>query len=265
MRASIAALLLIAGMRSGLAQPAGEPGRMEQAASLYDQGKAHFDLAEYSAAIVSWKEAYLLSKEPLLLFNIAQAYRLAGNCAEANRFYENYQRIEAKPSNRAELDQALEKCAGIEAATGENTPTAPQVTATASPRALPLPAPEGEPPILIAPDDRDPGRSYRIAGLVVGGAGGIATIVAIASALSAREHGSSISNQPTGTTWTVALAEKERAGEAAQTRARVAGVLGVAAVTTGIALWWLGSRASRARMEVALSPNQAEVSWSCGF
>ncbi|HET9989953.1 MAG TPA: hypothetical protein VFQ65_15590, partial [Kofleriaceae bacterium] len=53
------------------------------AKQLYDEGLRHYNVAEYPAAIVAWKQAYVLSKKPILLFNIAQAYRLAGDCKQA--------------------------------------------------------------------------------------------------------------------------------------------------------------------------------------
>jgi len=48
-----------------------------KAKQLYDEGLRHYNLAEYPDAIASWKESYRLSKAPLLLFNLGQAYRLA--------------------------------------------------------------------------------------------------------------------------------------------------------------------------------------------
>ena len=79
------------------------------AATLYDEeGKRHYDIGEYTAAITSWKQSYLLSNEPLLLFNLAQAYRLSGDyCAQANRFYLNYKRAvpPRRLANGVELEQ----------------------------------------------------------------------------------------------------------------------------------------------------------------
>src|SRR6185437_45844 len=76
----------------------------------YDEGLRHYQIAEYTAAIDAWKQAYLISKKPLLLFNIGQAYRLSGDCQQAMTFYENYQNAEATPKNQDELDQAIAAC-----------------------------------------------------------------------------------------------------------------------------------------------------------
>jgi tetratricopeptide (TPR) repeat protein len=82
-----------------------------KAKALYDQGLKSYNLAEYADAIKAWKEAYSLSKKPILLFNIAQAYRLDGDCKKAVTFYDSYQREEPNPKNQDELDSALALCA----------------------------------------------------------------------------------------------------------------------------------------------------------
>src|SRR5712672_1848725 len=96
-RAIVLTVVLALGRLAG-AQPANptpdDPARAAEAAALYDEGKRHFDIGEYAQAIASWKQSYLRSSAPLLLFNIAQAYRLSGNCAQANRFYLNSRRAE---------------------------------------------------------------------------------------------------------------------------------------------------------------------------
>jgi tetratricopeptide (TPR) repeat protein len=68
----------------------GEPWR-----KLYDEGKVHYQLREYDQAILAFKESYRQSRRPQLLFNIAQAYRLAGDCASAARFYRTF--LDAAP------------------------------------------------------------------------------------------------------------------------------------------------------------------------
>jgi hypothetical protein len=132
--------LVVAATASAWAQPATDTAR---AAELYERGKRHFDLGEYGAAITHWKEAYLLSSAPLLLFNIGQAHRLSGDCAQANRFYENYQRVQPKPPNKSELEAAKAKCAGTPAATGEidvKPVVTPMPVVTPKPIVTPRPA-----------------------------------------------------------------------------------------------------------------------------
>jgi hypothetical protein len=161
--------MLAAGRLAG-AQPA-SPGsddrtRAADAAVLYDEGKRHFDIGEYAQAIASWKQSYLRSSAPLLLFNIAQAYRLSGNCAQANRFYLNYRRVEKHPRNQAELDRAMARCAGVEPATGDaaSEPPASSTTGTAATTGAATSPPAGAAPAAVAVPARPPSPRPRVPG-----------------------------------------------------------------------------------------------------
>src|SRR5205809_1074561 len=81
-----------------------------KAKALYDEGLKHYNVAEWPEAIKAWKESYFLSRKPLLLFNIGQAYRLSGDCKQAQTFYDSYQREEPNPKNQSELDEAIAIC-----------------------------------------------------------------------------------------------------------------------------------------------------------
>jgi hypothetical protein len=241
------AVLVLGAQRSAAQAPPAEPSKAPSAVELYDIGKRHFDIAEYAAAITAWKQSYLLSSKPLLLFNIAQAYRLGGDCAQANRFYLNYRRLEPKPAHQRELEEAMAKCAGVEPAIGEST--------------IPGSEGQGEPASPAAAR----GRILRIAGIATAIGGGGAGVVALVSGLEARRKANQVAGQPPGTRWDPALVEVERDGRAAQTRARIFAVVSVAAVAAGATLWWIGRSRSRARIDIAVTPRQGEVSLSCAF
>ena len=123
MRSWILGLCLV--LASLVARPAFADGNAK-AKQLYDEGFRHFNVAEYPQAIDSWKQAYLISKKPLLLFNIAQAYRLSGDCKQAMTFYENYQNSETSIKNQDELDQAIAACKAAEAKPVEPKPVEPK-------------------------------------------------------------------------------------------------------------------------------------------
>ena len=130
-----------------------------KAKQLYDEGLRHYNVAEYPQAIESWKQAYLISKKPLLLFNIGQAYRLSGDCKQAMTFYDNYQNAEPTPKNQDELDQAIAVCKA--APTKPVDTTQPAITTTKStdtapitptqPTANPTPTKPIEPPPVAPP------------------------------------------------------------------------------------------------------------------
>ena len=252
----------------GVAAAQPNPDDVQRAAELYDRGKRHFDIAEYSAAVAAWKEAYLLSSEPLLLFNIAQAHRLAGDCAQANRFYLNYKRVQPRPPNQAELDSAMAKCAGVEPATGDSTPTILQPAEPGPPAKSLAPAPPaGTSPTPQTPDtvEIDEGRTLRLTGVAVASAGGVAGVIAVIYGLRAGAKADEISRQPAGTPWTPALEQIQHDGKAAETRSRIFAGLAAAGVVTGAVLYFYGRSRSSVRVDVALAPHQTEVSLSCAF
>src|SRR5689334_5004774 len=102
--------ILIASLLAATPSLADDKADKAKAKQAYEEGKVHYDLAEYKEAVASWKQSYALSKKPILLFNIGQAYRLGGDCTSAMTFYENYQRVEPNPKNQDELDQAISLC-----------------------------------------------------------------------------------------------------------------------------------------------------------
>ena len=84
-----------------------------KARQLANRGRIYHDAGDYAAAVAAFKEAYVLAPSPGLLFNIAQAYRLAGNCDEAAWMYRRF--LDANPTgpNKALAEQHLaasEKC-----------------------------------------------------------------------------------------------------------------------------------------------------------
>lgn len=63
---------------------------MKKAAALFEQAEKKFKISEYQAALEDYKQAYLLSDEASLLFNIAQCHRFLGNDQEAIKSYRNF-------------------------------------------------------------------------------------------------------------------------------------------------------------------------------
>jgi tetratricopeptide (TPR) repeat protein len=83
--------------------------RIGEVRRLYKEGVTHYDLAEYEKAVAKFKEAYRISEDPAYLFNIAQSYRMAKNCAEAGRFYQRVLGVQADAPNKAKIEQRIEE------------------------------------------------------------------------------------------------------------------------------------------------------------
>jgi tetratricopeptide (TPR) repeat protein len=98
-----------------LALPAHADEKAEQARSWFEQGTGAFALGKYAEAADAYERAFALKPDPALLYNAAQAHRLAGNKERALLLYGNYLRLFSAVRNRdevtrhmAELEAAIE-------------------------------------------------------------------------------------------------------------------------------------------------------------
>lgn len=73
----------------------------------YEKGTSYYDLGRYPDAIKEFEAAYEIKKDPALLYNLAQAYRLGGNPEQALHFYKTYLRYVPRPPNRAEIEDRI--------------------------------------------------------------------------------------------------------------------------------------------------------------
>jgi hypothetical protein len=73
----------------------------------YKEGRAHYQLGEYSAAIKEFKEAYHLKPDATFLFNIAQCHRQLHEYGEALRLYRNYLRDAPDAPNREDVEKFI--------------------------------------------------------------------------------------------------------------------------------------------------------------
>src|SRR4051812_14843514 len=111
--------------------PAAEGGNEKEARELFTQGQLHYSLGEYDEAIVQFRRAYELTAAPGLLFNIAQAHRLAGQCKRAIDVYRHFIRLAPESEYRAEADMHV---ASLVLRCGAATPAPADETTVASPR-----------------------------------------------------------------------------------------------------------------------------------
>ena len=110
------ALAIVSGSASAHAQeaPAAGDAQKERARELHAQGLRHYEAGNYGRAIAAYRKAYALVPVPGIMFNLAQAYRLRGDCRRAHRAYRSFMRAGAG-TPQAKLAQehaaALRPCA----------------------------------------------------------------------------------------------------------------------------------------------------------
>jgi tetratricopeptide (TPR) repeat protein len=135
-----AALAFHAGAGAGVAH-AEDPRAAARA--HYEAGIAKYDLADYDGAIIEFKTAYELSREPGLLFNLAQAHRLKKDYSQALHFYRTFVELDPNAPNRADAETQIVKLEPLARAAAEEERLAREREAAAAAlvRAPPPPAP----------------------------------------------------------------------------------------------------------------------------
>ena len=219
------------------------------AEDLYTQGQAAYDRADFTTAVAKWQAAYDLSKESGLLFNLAQAKRLSDDCIGAIATYRRFVALDVdKTSEQHKLASDL---------TRELEGTCPKPKAVA----IQLPEVISRTRNDRVPDEAESGRSWKIAGLVTSGVG----VVTIAVGLGLGRHGASIGEEITAACATScdwdAQKAKDARGRREVTIGKVLDVAGLAAVTSGAVLYYLGVR--QETLTIRLAPGSGGVlSWS---
>jgi tetratricopeptide (TPR) repeat protein len=114
----------------------------EKATRLYNVGK-------YQEAIAEYEAAYLVSADPVMLFNIAQCHRLNNQPDEAVRFYKNYLRNAPGAPNRDDVERKIVEMERLsEERRRANVPTTQPPTPTpVTPAPGPTVPPDGQPPL----------------------------------------------------------------------------------------------------------------------
>jgi tetratricopeptide (TPR) repeat protein len=83
------------------------PTDLAKAARSFEEAEVHYKLQEYQAALKGYEESYRLSKEPDLLYNIAQCYRQLGKKQEAVRGYRSYLRENPNTKIKAQVEENI--------------------------------------------------------------------------------------------------------------------------------------------------------------
>ena len=233
-----------------------------KARKLAEHGREMHKRARYDRAITAFKEAYVIAPSPALLFNIAQAYRLQGNCEDAVLMYRRYLATGPDPGARNVAETHL---ATVERCIRKRTLNIPLGESLAY---LDVPPPPGPEKVIVA-DKPASGSGGGIKkdvgmGLVLGGGIALATAAYFGyqSYSSEREVERAYER---GAKWPEVKKIHER-GARADRAAKLFGIGGGVAVAGGVALWVLGRRDERAN-QLAVTPaaKGAAVSYSWPF
>jgi tetratricopeptide (TPR) repeat protein len=255
----IAAVLAVAPGVAAAKEPLPPEVIPPKARALAMQGRAFHDAGDYGNAIIAFKEAYVMAPSAGLLFNLAQAYRLAGNCDDAALMYRRYLAtgpgVEGRTIAEGHLE-TVERCSH-KAALGIPQDPGTHVTIKTDRASGSLFA--TSPPAGRARLEKTVGL-----GLVV--SGGVALALATYYGFEAHSAAADVeSGYAMGAKWKD-LQDIDARGERAETFAKVFGIGGGVAVAGGVALYLLG-RSTERMAPIAIAPTKqgATVSASWRF
>jgi tetratricopeptide (TPR) repeat protein len=128
----------------------------DDAKAHYQKATAHFAVGEYHDAAFEYEAAFKLKQDPAILFNAAQAFRLAGENQKALLLYNNIIKLYPGTSYAKDSKERIQKLAE----SGTSPPAAapaPEPSPVAPPPVTPLaPAPGAPPPAVMTPPPSPP-------------------------------------------------------------------------------------------------------------
>ncbi len=228
MRLGFATIVLVVLEVPALAGPSAE--------ELYDEGQRAYDSAAYATAVVKWTQSYELSSEPGLLFNLAQAYRLNRDCAQALATYKRF--VEADPASEQRI-LANDFIRELEPKCGASS----------------------QPPRVERPHTTPP-RTLKIAGLVTGGSGVAIVATGLLFGRRAGTLGDEVSRACDQMCDWAAQKDKDARGRRYATTGYVLDAVGVAAIAGGAVMYYFGIRGSSVVVAPKPGESGAIVSWS---
>lgn len=212
----------------------------------YQQATRAYDLGKYQEAVDEYQKVYEIDGDPVMLYNIAQAYRLNDQPQESIHFYRRYLQRSPEARNKEDVERkitAMEKL--IEerrkaAALVAPPPPKPETKPVAVPEPV-LPPPVTT-PVVVAPPPPPPPPQRSTTRLVVGwsmvGVGVASIAVAIVEGIKAKNRGDYLTSHQnmTGTGTSPPFdANYQNIQSEGQTANIVAIVCGIAGTAVGVA------------------------------
>jgi tetratricopeptide (TPR) repeat protein len=202
----------------------------------YQRATRAYDLQKYQEAIDEYQKAYEISGDPPMLYNIAQAYRLADQPVEAARYYRRFLQRMPNARNRDDVERKIaeqEKLAEQRKKVEPVTPPPPPPTKAPPPPIVEVKPPQPITPPPITPPPPPPESHTRaVVGWSLLGVGLIADGVAIYEGYRAKQKGDQLTKDSMmGRTFDPSL---ETDGKNANIAAIALGIGGSALALAGI-------------------------------
>lgn len=263
----------------------------------YQRGTKLYDILKYREAAREFEAAYQAKADPAFLYNMGQAYRLAGDAERAMGAYRSYLRRVPEARNRKEVEDhitELQRVLDQERRARDRAPAdtqapgpLPDVT-TPSPTPRPATTPgtrvdagetagagEGAAtprPIAVAPVPRDGGAgtsrggfTKKVAGGVIAGVGVAALGVGAAFAAMAQSASNQITNAAPGSTFDPSLEEAFKTDRTLAIAMLAGGGVALAAGVTVLLLGVREGRGATAMVVPVLAPGRVGAALDVRF
>lgn len=239
-------------------------GDVQAAKGAFQAGQAAFKEADYTRSILYWEDAYRrdCTAHPLLL-NLATAYELSGNKAQAITALQTYL---VRRSDAPDADQITRRIEVLKRQLEESQrATAPQAPPEA---ATPEPVPTGTGPAESTPVAADTSPKRPILPLIVAGAGGAVGLIGVAVYLGAGADIADLEKQcPSRRGCSQKVTDDGNSARTRQTAGGVTAVAGFAIAAGGAAWYFLGpdQESATARVIPVVLPGYAGATLSARF
>ena len=243
----------------------------------YQQATRAYDLGKYQEAVDEYQKVYEIDGDPVMLYNIAQAYRLNDQPQESIHFYRRYLQRSPEARNKEDVERkitAMEKL--IEERRKAAALVAPPPPKTdVKPVAVPEPVtpPPVAPPVVVAPPPppppAPPSTARRVLGWSMVGVGAASIAVAIVEGIKAKNRGDTLtklgSDPSHPTVWTSDLESIQSQGKTANIVAIVCGIAGTAVGVGGAIVLITNGSSAPANDDGAPTTTTTSVSFAPWF
>jgi len=225
------------------------PQQKQEIHQHYDRATRAYDLGKYPEAVDEYQKVYEIDGDPVMLYNIAHAYRLNDQPQDAIHFYRRYLQRSPEARNRDDVERkiaaqekVIEDKRKAAAAVQPPLPVTP-VQPKTQPKPVqtflppPPPPPPSPPPVVPAPvaEPEPPSNTQRIIGWSMVGVGVAADVVAIIEGVRAKHYGDQLTqmSNPTNGVKVAFDPSIQSAGKTANLVAEVCGIAGTAVAVAG--------------------------------
>ncbi len=242
------------------------PQQKQEIHQHYDRATRAYDLGKYPEAIDEYQKVYEIDGDPVMLYNIAQAYRLNDQPQDAIHFYRRYLQRAPEARNRDDVERKItsqekviedkrKAAAAVQPPPVATPPVKPPPKVVEQPKQV-VPSPPPPPPVVtapVAPPPEPPSTALRIVGWSMIGAGVAADVIAVIEGIRAKNRGDELTklmNPDSPPVFDANAQNIQSEGKTANIVAIVCGIAGTAVAVAGaVVLITNGSSSSAAPAE----------------